>query len=198
LRIAGPGSVRVLFRDWNRFMPRYNAVIPRTCTGKVLATYDEAARALASDRLGIVDAAAVPLRADLGASGRGESFQQARHRAGSPMFGEQVVAREGGLPFALAAGDKNGLSPLVGQPDRGSRGLRGVRTRYSILLPQRVRLLSAAKRVERVGSDAGAVLGPAVVQAERRLMPRTRPGASILHCHRDALHAAAPPFMTMQ
>jgi hypothetical protein len=25
----------------------------------------------------------------------------------------------------------------------------------------------------------------------RRLMPRTRPGASILHCGRDALHAAA-------
>jgi len=25
-------------------------------------------------------------------------------------------------------------------------------------------------------------------------MPRTRPGASILHCDRDALHAAAPPF----
>src|SRR5215472_11402445 len=29
-------------------------------------------------------------------------------------------------------------------------------------------------------------------------MPRTRPGASILHCDRDALHAAAPPFTTVQ
>ena len=29
-------------------------------------------------------------------------------------------------------------------------------------------------------------------------MPRTRPGASILHCHRDALHAAAPPFTTVK
>ena len=25
-------------------------------------------------------------------------------------------------------------------------------------------------------------------------MPRTRPGASILHCDRDALHAVAPSF----
>src|SRR6516165_5431113 len=29
-------------------------------------------------------------------------------------------------------------------------------------------------------------------------MPRTRPGASILHCDRDALHAAAPLFKTVQ
>src|SRR6516164_2183318 len=29
-------------------------------------------------------------------------------------------------------------------------------------------------------------------------MPRTRPGASILPCDRDALHAAAPPFTTVQ
>src|SRR5262249_48097686 len=29
-------------------------------------------------------------------------------------------------------------------------------------------------------------------------MPRTPPGASILHCDRDALHAAAPPFTTVQ
>src|SRR5262249_19990679 len=29
-------------------------------------------------------------------------------------------------------------------------------------------------------------------------MPRIRPGASILHCDRDALHAAAPPFTIMQ
>src|SRR6516165_10068425 len=29
-------------------------------------------------------------------------------------------------------------------------------------------------------------------------MPRTRPGASILHCNRDALHAAALPFATVQ
>jgi type 1 fimbriae regulatory protein FimB/type 1 fimbriae regulatory protein FimE len=29
-------------------------------------------------------------------------------------------------------------------------------------------------------------------------MPRTRAGASILHCDRDALHAASPPFTTVQ
>jgi hypothetical protein len=28
-------------------------------------------------------------------------------------------------------------------------------------------------------------------------MPRTRPGASILHCDRDALHAAVLPFTTV-
>jgi len=29
-------------------------------------------------------------------------------------------------------------------------------------------------------------------------MPRTRPGASILHCDRDVLHAAVLPFTTVQ
>jgi len=29
-------------------------------------------------------------------------------------------------------------------------------------------------------------------------MPRTRPGASILHCVHDSLHAAALPFTTVQ
>src|SRR5262249_47150864 len=29
-------------------------------------------------------------------------------------------------------------------------------------------------------------------------MPRTRPGASLLHCDRDVLHAAPPPFTTVQ
>src|SRR5215831_18478549 len=38
--------------------------------------------------------------------------------------------------------------------------------RDPIPLPQRLRLLRAAKRVERVGSDAGAVLGPGVVPSQ--------------------------------
>src|SRR6516165_9768025 len=34
--------------------------------------------------------------------------------------------------------------------------------------------------------------------APRAAMLRTRPGASILHCDRDALHAAASPFTTVK
>ena len=45
--------------------------------------------------------------------------------------------------------------------------MRVLRGRDPIPLPQRLRLLCAAKRVERVGSDAGAVLGPGVVQAKQ-------------------------------
>src|SRR6516162_4989425 len=39
-----------------------------------------------------------------------------------------------------------------------------------------------------------------VAQNKMRLArgSRTRPGASILHCDRDALHKAAPPFTTVQ
>ena len=43
-----------------------------------------------------------------------------------------------------------------------------------ILLSQCLRLLGAAKRVKRVGSDAGARLGPSVVPASRCLMGRKR------------------------
>jgi hypothetical protein len=45
-------------------------------------------------------------------------------------------------------------------------GHQVIRTRDPVLLPHRLRVLSAAKRVEGVGSDAGAVLGPGVVQAK--------------------------------
>jgi hypothetical protein len=46
------------------------------------------------------------------------------------------------------------------EPDGASCGLGLLRPREPILLPQRLRLLCAAKRVERVSSDAGAVFGP--------------------------------------
>ena len=42
--------------------------------------------------------------------------------------------------------------------------------REPILLPQRLRLLGAAKRIERVGSDAGAVLGPRVIASKNFVM----------------------------
>jgi hypothetical protein len=41
-----------------------------------------------------------------------------------------------------------------------------MRTRDPIPLPQRLRLLCAAKRVERIGGDAGAVLVQIVVSSE--------------------------------
>src|SRR5262249_12946433 len=51
-------------------------------------------------------------------------------------------------------------SRVRGQP---ARGLGLVRLRDPIPLPQPLRLLCAAKRFERVGGHAGAVLGPRVV-----------------------------------
>src|SRR6516164_5421965 len=53
-------------------------------------------------------------------------------------------------------------------------GLRLLSLGDPILLPQHLCFLRAAKRIERVGSDAGAVLGPRVVQARSRLMGRER------------------------
>src|SRR5262249_20134918 len=46
----------------------------------------------------------------------GEVVKQARHRTAGPVCREQLVATEGGFPFALAAGDKNGCARLVGKP----------------------------------------------------------------------------------
>jgi hypothetical protein len=48
--------------------------------------------------------------------------------------------------------------------------LRVLRTREPISLPQRLRLLGAAKRIERVGGDAGAVFGPGVVPSKSLLV----------------------------
>jgi len=78
-----------------------------------------------------------------------------------PPFSPSIAKKVGHLDL-----EKSAKAPVVGltfasgvrgQPDRGSRRLRVLRTRDPI---QRLRLLGAAKRVERVGSDAGVVLGP--------------------------------------
>ena len=45
--------------------------------------------------------------------------------------------------------------------------MRVLRERDAILLPQRLRLLGAAKRVERVGGDARTFLGPGVVPSKK-------------------------------
>src|SRR5258705_7265516 len=72
--------------------------------------------AWSANRLDVTDAAAVPLRADFGAARRGEALEQARHRAGGTVCGDQLVAPEGGFPVALAASDEDGLVQLVDQP----------------------------------------------------------------------------------
>ena len=78
-----------------------------------------------------------------------------------PPFSPSIAKKVGHLDL-----EKSAKAPVVGltfasgvrgQPDRGSRRLRVLRTRDPI---QRLHLLGAAKRVERVGSDAGVVLGP--------------------------------------
>ena len=51
---------------------------------------------------------------------------------------------------------------------QGALGL--LRLGEPIFFPQRLRLLRTAKRIERVGSDAGAVLSPCVVPARPRLL----------------------------
>jgi hypothetical protein len=67
-----------------------------------------------SDRLDVVHAAAVPLRADLGAARGGKVLKQARHRAGGSVCGYQIVATEGCLPVALAAGNEDCISQTLG------------------------------------------------------------------------------------
>ena len=70
--------------------------------------------------------------------------------------------------------------------------------REPIPLPQRLRLLGAAERVERVGGDAGAVLGPAVVptkslvvSGERRLAgANASVGWPLMRSKRDRLERA--------
>ena len=52
---------------------------------------------------------------------------------------------------------------MRGQRDRGSSGFGLLRLCDPVPLPQRLRLLCAAKRVERIGGDAGAVLGPGMI-----------------------------------
>jgi hypothetical protein len=42
--------------------------------------------------------------------------------------------------------------------------------RDPISLPQRLRLVRAVKRIERVGSDAGAILGPRVVSSKNLIV----------------------------
>jgi hypothetical protein len=68
------------------------------------------------DRLDVMHAATVPIGTELRAARYGEMLEQLGHRVVRTMRGDQIIALESGLPFALAAGDQDRLSWLVGQP----------------------------------------------------------------------------------
>ena len=68
------------------------------------------------DRLDVVHAAAIPLRADPTAIRCGEMVEQVGHRVVRTMSGDQFVARKRGPPSTLAARDKDDLALFVGEP----------------------------------------------------------------------------------
>jgi hypothetical protein len=69
-----------------------------------------------SDWLDVVNAAAIPLRAEPAATRCGEMVEQVGHRVVRTMSGDQFVARKRGPPIALAARDKYDLALFVGEP----------------------------------------------------------------------------------
>src|SRR5262249_3530716 len=70
----------------------------------------------ALDRLDVVHSATIPVGTEPRTPRCGEVVKQARHRTAGPVGREELVTTEGGFPFALAAGDKNGCARLVGKP----------------------------------------------------------------------------------
>ena len=68
------------------------------------------------DWLDVVNAAAVPMRAEPAATRCGELVEQVGHRMVRTMRGDQVVARKRGAPIALAACHKDGLALFIGEP----------------------------------------------------------------------------------
>ena len=69
----------------------------------------------ALDRLDVVHAATIPIRAEPAATRCGEMVEQVGHRVVRTMRGDQVVARKCRPPIALAASDKYGLALFVGE-----------------------------------------------------------------------------------
>jgi hypothetical protein len=70
----------------------------------------------ALNRLDVVDAAAIPLRAESVATRCGEMVEQVGHRVARTMRGNEVVARKSGPPIALGARDEDRLALFVGKP----------------------------------------------------------------------------------
>src|SRR5262249_60659073 len=80
----------------------------------------------ALDRLDVVNAAAIPMRAELRTARCSEAGEQIGGRMGRPMRGGQVVAGKGGPPPSLTCPPKEGLPRFL----RGclrSFGLRRLR-----------------------------------------------------------------------
>src|SRR5215831_18924207 len=70
----------------------------------------------ARDRLNVVNAAAVPMRAEPRTVRCGEAVEQIGHRIVRTMRGDQIVARKRSPPLTFAARDKDDLALFVGEP----------------------------------------------------------------------------------
>src|SRR5262249_56426347 len=81
---------------------------PGPCHSKKLSS--------ALDRLDVVNAAAIPMRAEPAAIRCGEAVEQVGHWVIRTMRGDEVVARKRGPPRALAARHKDGLALFAGEP----------------------------------------------------------------------------------
>src|SRR6516225_7917799 len=68
------------------------------------------------DRLDVMHPTPIPIGAEPAATRCGEMVEQIGHRMIRTMRGDQVVARKGGPPLALAARDKDGLALFIGEP----------------------------------------------------------------------------------
>ena len=70
----------------------------------------------AFDWLDVMNAAAIPIRAEPAATRCGEMVQQVGHRLVCAMRGDQIVARKRSPPIALAARHEDGLVFFIGEP----------------------------------------------------------------------------------
>src|SRR5215831_631203 len=70
----------------------------------------------ARDRLDVVHAAAIPMRAEPRTVRCGEAVEQIGHWIVRTMRGDQVVARKCGPPITLAASDQDSLVLFIGEP----------------------------------------------------------------------------------
>jgi len=69
----------------------------------------------ALDRLDVVNAAAIPMRAELRTARCSEAVEQIGDRMVRTMRGDQIVARKGGPPLSLTARHRDGLALFIGE-----------------------------------------------------------------------------------
>ena len=70
----------------------------------------------ALNRLDVVNAAAIPMRAEPVATRCGEMVEQVGHRIVRTMRRDEVIARKRGPPLALAARHEDGVALFIGEP----------------------------------------------------------------------------------